>query len=283
MARQEYKFDPNQLSLNPVQRSLKKLLTRVGSYMLLSLSIGTLGFFLTSGIVKTPREKNLLSQNEKLLSLYNSLDERLDVYDQTLTTLRILDDSIYRSLIGKKALPWSLREAGTGGHDPSYDLTLSGYPDKVTNTARRINGLDFHLKIQENSYKEVIKEAFSNQDRLNHLPAIMPIYNEDLLLTGSGFGMRFHPILKVWRLHEGIDFYAYTGTDVFATGDGYVRAAQYSETFGNVIIIDHGYGIRTYYAHLSKFDVKRGQRVKRGTCDRESWEYGTFQRAALTL
>jgi len=264
MARQVYKFDPNQLSLNPVQRSLKKIIVRVGSYLLLSLAIGTLGFFLTTGIVRTPREKNLQSQNEKLLNLYESLDERLDVYDRTLSALRVLDDSIYRSLIGKNPLPWSLREAGVGGIDPGYSLNLTNYPERVISTAQKINSLESHLKIQENSYKDVLKEAFDNQDRLDRLPAIMPIYNENLLLTGSGFGMRFHPILKIWRMHEGIDFYAYTGTDVFATADGYVRAVHFSETFGKVIVLDHGYGIKTLYAHLSKFNVKRGERVKRG-------------------
>ena len=264
MARQEYKFDPNKLSLDPVQRSLKKIILRVGSYILLSLSIGTLGFFLTTGIVQTPREKNLQSQNEKLLNLYESLDERLDVYDRTLSSLRVLDDSIYRSLIGKSPLPWSIREAGVGGIDLGNALNLTSYPKRVISTAQKINSLESHLQIQENSYKEVLKEAFKNQDKLDRLPAIMPIYNENLLMTGSGFGMRFHPILKIWRMHEGIDFYAYTGTDVFATADGYVRAVHKSETFGNVIVIDHGYGIQTFYAHLSKFLVKRGERVKRG-------------------
>ncbi len=264
MARQEYKFDPKQLSLNPVQRSLKKIILRVGSYVLLSLSIGTLGFFLTTGIVQTPREKNLRSQNEKLMNLYESLDERLDVYDRTLSSLRVLDDSIYRSLIGKNPLPWSIREAGVGGIDPGDALNLSNYPNRVVSTAQKINSLESHLKIQENSYKDVLKEAFKNQDKMNHLPAIMPIYNENLLATGSGFGMRLHPMLNVWRPHEGIDFYAFTGTDVFATADGYARAVHVSETFGNVILIDHGYGIKTLYAHLSKFRVKRGERVKRG-------------------
>jgi hypothetical protein len=264
MARQKYRFDPNQLSLNPVQRSLKSILIRVGSYVLLSLSIGAIGFFLTTGIVKTPREKNLIAQNEKLLGLYENLDARINDYDNLLSTIKILDDSIYRSLIGKKPLPWSIREAGVGGYDPSYNLSLAGYPDRVVSTAKRINGLDSHLKVQENSYKEVIREAMKSQVRLNHLPAIMPIYNEDLLLTGSGFGMRLHPILNIWRMHEGIDFYAYTGTDVFATADGYVRAVHFSETFGKVILIDHGYGIRTLYAHLNEFKVKKGERVKRG-------------------
>ena len=92
----------------------------------------------------------------------------------------------------------------------------------------------------------------------------MPIANDDLLLTGSGFGMRLHPILKIYRMHEGMDFFAYIGTDVFATADGIVKDVRISETFGKVIEIDHGFGILTLYAHLNAFNVKEGQRVKRG-------------------
>jgi murein DD-endopeptidase MepM/ murein hydrolase activator NlpD len=92
----------------------------------------------------------------------------------------------------------------------------------------------------------------------------MPIYNEDLKLIGAGFGMRMHPILNIYRMHEGIDFFASTGTAVFATADGVVTDARESETFGKVVEIDHGYGLTTLYAHLNGFKVRKGQLVKRG-------------------
>ena len=264
MARKHYRFDPDQLSITRVRRSLKQRISRTGSYVFLSLSIGIAGYFLTTGVVKTPREKNLITQNENLLNLYSTLDQRLDIYDRTLSALRVLDDSIYRSLVGKNPLPWSLREAGIGGQDVGISMNVAGYPEQVVSTAKRIIRLDSHLKVQENSYRDVLKEAFRNKTRLNHLPAIMPIANDDLLLTGSGFGMRLHPILKIYRMHEGMDFFAYIGTDVFATADGIVKDVRISETFGKVIEIDHGFGILTLYAHLSAFNVKEGQRVKRG-------------------
>ena len=264
MARKKYLFNPDQLTLTPVKRSLKNWLIRASSYVLLSLFIGTTGYFLTTGIIKTPREKNLMSQNEKLLELYHSLDKRLDTYDRTLSAIKTLDDSIYRSLVGKDPLPWSIREAGVGGHSPGIALDEAGYPAIAIRTAERIDRLDSHLKIQENSYRELLKEAFGNRMKLNHMPAIMPIANEDLKLTGSGFGMRLHPILNIYRMHEGIDFFATTGTEVFATADGIVKEVRISETFGKLIMIDHGYGIVTLYAHLHNFIVREGDRVKRG-------------------
>jgi hypothetical protein len=264
MAQKHYQFNPEKLTLTPVRRSFKKWIIRAGSYILLSLSIGTAGYFLTTGIIKTPREKNLLSQNQKLLELYKTLNRRLDEYDRTLAVIKTLDDSIYRSLVGKEPLPWSLREAGTGGHESMLLLKDAGYPEQVVQTAERLERLNSHLAIQENSYRQVLRDAYRSKVKLNHLPAIMPIANEDLLLTGTGFGMRLHPILKIWRPHKGIDFFAYTGTDVYATADGLVTDVRISETFGKVITINHGYGYSTLYAHLSDFNVQEGQRVKRG-------------------
>ncbi len=264
MTPKKYQFNPDQLSLTPVHRSIKKWLLRAGFYFLLSLSLGTAGYFLTTGLVTTPRERNLMSQNEELIRLYRALDERLDDYDHTLAAMANLDDSIYRSLVGKKPLPWSIREAGSGGHIPDLYLNERAFPERVIRTAGKIDNLDTRLRIQENSYREVFKAALRNRERLNHLPAIMPIYNEDLKLIGSGFGMRLHPILKIYRMHEGIDFFATVGTDVFATADGRVHNVRVSKTFGKVIEIDHGYGILTLYAHLSNFEVREGEYVKRG-------------------
>ncbi len=264
MGRKRYHFNPDELSLTPVRRSLKRIILRAGSYVFLSLVLGTAGYFLTTGLVKTPREKNLEAQNQRLLDLFSSLDRRLDEYDRTLSIIKTLDDSIYRSLVGKEPLPWSIRKAGTGGHDPGISLSINSYPEQVRQLAERIDRMDSHLKVQESSYRDVLRTALRNRTKLSHLPAIMPIANDDLKATGSGFGMRLHPILKIYRMHEGMDFFASKGTDVYATADGVVWDVRVSESFGNVIEIDHGYGILTLYAHLHHFDVRKGQLVKRG-------------------
>lgn len=264
MARKHYHFDPDKVHLTAFRYSLKHRLSRIGGFIVFSLALGVAGYFLTTGMLKTPREKSLITQNQKILSLYDNLDHRLDVYDRTLNAIEVLDDSIYRSLVGKHPLPWSIREAGVGGSEPGSELNIAGYPERVIRTADRINRMDSHLKVQENSYRDVMKQALKNSVKLSHLPAIMPISNDDLLMTGSGFGMRLHPILKIRRPHEGIDFFAYIGTDVYATADGFASDVRVSESFGKVIMINHGYGMETLYAHLSAFNVKKGQRVKRG-------------------
>lgn len=264
MAQKKFYFNPDHLSLTPAKRSLKKRISIISVFILICMTLGTIGYFLTSGLIMTPREKNLRSQNEKLINLYQSLNEKISEYDVALSELRTMDDSIYRSLIGKAPMPTTIRNAGTGGHEPAFNLIDAAYPGVVINTAEKINQLDSHLKVQMNSFSSVLNEMFSNKDRLVHLPAIQPISNEDLRQTGSGFGMRHHPILNIVRMHEGIDFHAPVGTEVFATADGLVKDVRTSQTFGKVIVIDHGYGLETFYAHLNGYNVRKGEKVKRG-------------------
>jgi murein DD-endopeptidase MepM/ murein hydrolase activator NlpD len=264
MAQKKFYFNPYHLSLTPAKRSLKKRIAIISVFVLICMALGTVGYYLTSGLILTPRENNLLSQNEKLINLYQSLNEKLDEYEVALSELRTMDDSIYRSLIGKAPMPPTIRNAGTGGHEPVLNLRNAAYPGVVRNTAEKIEQLDSHMKIQMNSFRSVLNEMFSNKDRLVHLPAIMPISNDNLRRTGSGFGMRLHPILNIVRMHEGIDFHAPVGTEVFATADGVVKDVRTSQTFGKVIVIDHGYGLETFYAHLSDYNVLKGEKVVRG-------------------
>jgi murein DD-endopeptidase MepM/ murein hydrolase activator NlpD len=119
--------------------------------------------------------------------------------------------------------------------------------------------------VQSKSYDELVKMALSKEKMLASIPAIQPISNKDLTRTASGWGYRIHPIYKIRKFHYGIDFTAPTGTDVYATGDGTVEKIEQSQRgYGNCVIIDHGYGMKTIYAHLHGFKVRQGQKVKRG-------------------
>ena len=100
---------------------------------------------------------------------------------------------------------------------------------------------------------------------LSCLPAIQPISNKDLTRTASGWGWRVHPIYKIVKFHYGIDFTAPQGTDIYVTGDGVVESIISGKRgYGNHIIVNHGFGYKTLYAHLLSFNVRVGQKVKRG-------------------
>ncbi|MDX9907331.1 MAG: M23 family metallopeptidase [Bacteroidales bacterium] len=97
------------------------------------------------------------------------------------------------------------------------------------------------------------------------IPAIQPVSNQDLRQLSYYFGWRTDPFYKVQKFHEGVDFSAPPGTDIYATGDGKVLQADRSKTgYGNQIVIDHGFGYKTMYAHLQSFKVRAGETVKRG-------------------
>jgi murein DD-endopeptidase MepM/ murein hydrolase activator NlpD len=121
------------------------------------------------------------------------------------------------------------------------------------------------MVVQSKSFDEVGQLVRDKESLLAHTPAIQPISNKQLSRISSGFGYRVHPVYKVMKLHEGIDFTAPRGTDVYATADGVVEEANISARgYGNEIVINHGYGYKTRYAHLNKFKIRRGQKVKRG-------------------
>jgi murein DD-endopeptidase MepM/ murein hydrolase activator NlpD len=144
---------------------------------------------------------------------------------------------------------------------------LEGYNNSqlVINTTKRIDGLSKELAIQSKSLDYILKLAKAKNNLLAAIPAIQPVRNENLKRLASGFGYRTDPFTKIKKMHEGMDFSARTGTPIFATGDGVVaRADNRASGYGNHIVIRHGFGYETYYAHLSKYNCRAGQRVKRG-------------------
>jgi len=129
-------------------------------------------------------------------------------------------------------------------------------------TYERVSKLKKQMYIQTKSYDDIILMAKNKSDMLASIPSIRPTGNKARL--ASGYGMRFHPLLKLRRMHAGLDFSAQQGTPIYATGNGTVVKARRLGGLGLAVIIDHGYGYKTKYGHMSKFAVKQGQKVHRG-------------------
>lgn len=260
MKQEKYIFQKDTLQYSSYKKNWKQntpfflLLFFIGSL------IGVLAYALSSKLHLSYDEISLRAKNRELEGQYQVLATQVSQMSTKLQIVENLDDSLYRSLLGQTPLDSTVRKAGRGGHpNPS-----ANYSELIRNTARDINKLDARLILEQQSLIKLSVDARKNADRLLHLPAIMPVSNKDLSYTGSGFGRRYHPILKIWRMHEGIDFISPHGSDVIATADGVVSSARRSRTFGRVIEIDHGYGYKTIYAHLKGFNVKKGQKVARG-------------------
>ena len=136
--------------------------------------------------------------------------------------------------------------------------------DLVINTTQKLDMLNRQLYIQSKSFDEVVDLCKNHDEMLKCIPAIMPVSNKNLKKTASGYGVRIDPIYKTAKFHAGMDFSANIGTPVYATGDGTVVKAGWETGYGNLIQVDHGFGYVTWYAHLSKYKVRPGQKVVRG-------------------
>ena len=175
------------------------------------------------------------------------------------------DDNIYRVIFEAEPIPKSIRQAGIGGVDRYANLEGFAESKLLIETAKKLDKLKSEIYVQSKSFDEVFAMARNKEKMLASIPAIQPIRNIDMRRISSYFGYRIDPFYKVKKFHEGLDFSAPKGTPVHVTGDGrVVRVIRSNRGYGNEILVNHGFGYMTRYAHLSAFKVKKGQYVKRG-------------------
>ena len=135
---------------------------------------------------------------------------------------------------------------------------------EIINLQNKVDELTFLVNIQGKSFDELSKLAKNKTAFLAAIPAIQPISNKDLTRMASGYGYRIHPIFKTHKFHSGIDFTAPRGTPIYATGNGTIKTAENTNGYGNHVVIYHGFGYSSLYAHMSKMAAKPGRQVKRG-------------------
>lgn len=265
MARSKYHFNPDSLSFDRVIITFKKRLIQFFTYFAASLLIAFMYYAIMTQFIDTPKEKKLKRENQQLLLQYNLMNKKMDDLGSVLENLRQRDENIYRTIFEASPIPKSIRDAGFGGANRYASLEGYQFSNLVIETSTKLDQLTKQAYIQSKSYDEVISLAKRKGELLAAVPAIQPISNKDLTRTASGFGWRIHPIYKVLKFHEGFDFTAPTGTKVYATGDGVVETVEYNMNgYGKEVVIDHGFGYKTRYAHLNGFNVHVGEKVKRG-------------------
>jgi len=266
MGKSKYRFNTESLNYDKVRPSLKKRLLILVSYLSILAVIAILLNIFYASVFDTPREKILKRENSQLNQQFGILNQKIGHLENVLDDIEKRDDNIYRTIFNADPIPHSVRDAGFGGVN-RYEY-LEGYDnsDKIIETARRLDQLSKAVYVQSKSYDEVIDMAKNRELQLSSLPAIQPISNKDLTRTASGWGYRIHPIYKIRKFHHGMDFTAPTGTEVYATADGTVELVDRSRRgYGNRVVIDHGFGYKTVYAHLEGFNnLRKGQKVKRG-------------------
>lgn len=267
MSKVKYYYDSENLAYKRIKTKKRKKFGYILLFLVASALFGFLGLILliNTPYFETPKDKLLTNELESMKLNYKLLNKKADLMDEALKAIAERDNNIYRIYFNTSPITEEERKAGFGGVNRYRDLEGFNNSQLVINTSKRIDGLMKELAIQSKSLDDIVALGKQKEKLLAAIPAIQPVKNEDLKRMASGYGYRNDPFTKIRKFHYGMDFTAKTGTPIFATGDGVVLKADNSLSgYGNHIEINHGFGYITLYAHLSKYNCRPGQRVKRG-------------------
>lgn len=265
MNKTKYKYNPQSLSYDEVELTLRDRVLRMLTYIAAGGVFATIILIVAFAFFKSPREIQQERELENLQANYDKLNSKIGQMEQWLGEIQEKDDYTYRLTLEMEPLPDQMRQGGRGGYDRYKYLEGYEFSDLVINTTERLDMLTKKIYVQSKSLDEVIGMAQDKESMLMAIPAIQPIAHEDLTRLASGFGYRTHPIYKTVRMHTGIDFSAPRGTEIYASGDGVVeRADSDAAGYGKHVVIDHGYGYQTLYAHMTSYAVNVGDEVVRG-------------------
>ncbi len=265
MAKIKYYYDTKTLSYKRIELNRIRKIKNFFYFLIGSALTGLIMVIIFFQFFDSPKEKILNREIKQLTSQYDIIEDKLHQVESVLDDIQQRDDNIYRVIFEADPIPKSIRKAGYGGVNRYKHL--SGYKNSelVITTTKKMDQITKQLYIQSKSFDDIIELAKNKTDMLSSIPAIQPVSNKDLTRMASGYGYRIHPIYKTRKLHTGMDFSAKTGTPIYATGDGKIAKIKKSRRgYGNHVIINHGFGYRTLYAHMSKFAVIKGQKIKRG-------------------
>ena len=258
-----YYYDHASCTFVEARPGRKKLVKRIaGVLVLTALLAGTLTLVLDR-LLHTPEELALLAENEMLQAQIVQTRQRIHTFSEELDRLARSDQTLYRTILEADPIPEDVRQAGVGGADAyeSFDGYRASTASLLRETSQQLDELERKINLQNASFRELSELAAENSVRMAEMPAILPANGR----LSSGYGKRMHPILRVRKMHHGLDFAVNTGTPIVAPGDGVVKNVGRGPGYGKYIILSHPTaGYQTLYAHLSKIEVSRGQQVKRG-------------------
>jgi len=266
MTRPHYEFNPIKLVFEQVKRPWKRQLLSILGFFSVTVVSSVLVISLAYTFLDSPKEKKLKEELAEMELRYRDLDERTRLLDATLNDLKQRDLNIYRVIFEAEPIP-SVQDKSKDQISAYSYLAKYKYGTLMATTTLKIDALSKQLVAQSKSYDELTQHIRNKNALLEAIPAIQP-----MALSGrgrgelvSGFGYRMDPIYKTVKFHDGLDFTAPIQTPIYATGTGKVaELVRMDRGYGNYIILNHGYGYQTLYAHLARFEVKTGQKVKRG-------------------
>ena len=258
-------YDHDACTFVEVAPSRKGWWLKVGAVVCLSLVLSAVGVGVLSNVVTTPAEVAQADEIHALQTQLASAHSQLTSFSHELDELAATDREIYRTVLNAEPISEDEFRMGAGGTDDGRLARFSApTAELLEETSETFDRLERQLELQSQSYAEIRSLASDRDAVLRQQPAILPLKGARLT---SGFGMRYHPILRVSRMHSGVDFPAAAGTPLYATGDGRVSFVGTRGGYGNVVEVEHPLaGKMTRYAHLTRAadGVRVGTAVRRG-------------------
>jgi murein DD-endopeptidase MepM/ murein hydrolase activator NlpD len=267
MAKIYYHYDPSTSRYTRIEYGLRQKtinVIKIASLVIVgafSMFYGYISFF------ELPGEMKLRNDIKDLELNYEDLGRKLDKLNSVMVSIENRDDKIYRAVLGAEPIDKAIRNGGVGGAERYSDIREGKIRNReyIAELHNKVDKLRRKIYIESISQDELLKITNDKQKLFAAIPAIQPISNRELTALASGYGERLHPFYKVVKMHQGIDFAAPQGTPIYATADGVVIAADTAVFgYGKIVIIDHGFGYQTRYAHVQSFNVVAGDIVKRG-------------------
>lgn len=267
MARIKYYYDTETCKYERIQVKKRDVVINALGFLSLVVVFAVAIVFVLSQYFETPKTLAQAREIDNLTHRFDYTQDQLDNMEKVLDMLQEKDDNVYRVVFEAEPIPKTVRESGSGGILKYREILESDLSNKelVVNTMEKIDRVKKKAYIQTKSFDEIEKLAANKNLLFQSMPAIQPVSNKELRRLSSGFGRRTDPVLKVKKMHYGTDFSAPQGTPIYATGDGVIKYTRSSFTgFGKHVMVDHGFGYETLYGHMSQFNVRSGQKVKRG-------------------
>lgn len=265
-----YVFNPKTLSYEVKKRSKVSRAFRTVLMFAVSVGMAVFYFWLYVSVfdLEPPKTVLLKKKNAQWASRVEVLNRRLDESADALESLQLRDDDIYRSIFGMNEIPSEVRNAGFGGvnrYAHYDDIDPNGLLKK---TAVRLDVMTKKTYVQSKSFDEVAQLSRRAGEMASCIPAIPPMNPDPSKYRfSSSFGYRSDPFTGRSKRHTGVDFAMKPGNPIYSTGDGVVESVKFELFgYGNQIIIDHGFGYKTRYAHMKSIGVAEGMKVKRGEC-----------------
>lgn len=262
-----YKFDPHTLTYEKVKVGVKEKVKAVSFTVAFGVVLAVLLTFIAFKVIDSPKERQLKREISQYEHQIDKINRKMELLDEELEDLQNRDDNIYRTIFEAEPISDEVRNSGIGGVERYNDLQGYDNSEEITSTMERLDNISKRMYVQSLSFDEVYKLAKNKTEYMASMPAIMPVKKNSARLV-SGFGSRFHPILHYRRMHTGVDLAAKKGTPIYATGDGVVEVSGTGNSnysgYGVVCVINHGFGFKTLYGHMSEVKVTPGKKVKRG-------------------